>query len=104
MLFYPQSSVYNKGNRSAAPIDLIPQFDLVRQGSKACGICHTEAPSNYEADHYGIAAVATMTLVEGYSSPLVMLSCEMMEPQKAAAIAGPPIAALQYLPPKHPLD
>ena len=46
-----------KSNRKEVPIDLIPQFDLVRQAASIYGICQIEAPG-YEADDV-IATLAT---------------------------------------------
>ena len=47
-----------KAHRPEAPIDLIPQFGLIRQAAKAYGIPQVEAP-NYEADDV-IATMATL--------------------------------------------
>lgn len=52
-----------KANRPDAPIDLIPQFPLVRQAAEAYGICQIEAPT-YEADDV-IATLAIMAVSEG---------------------------------------
>ena len=52
-----------KANRDAAPVDLVPQFALVREVAKAYGIVQLEAPT-YEADDV-IATLATMALKEG---------------------------------------
>jgi len=52
-----------KKNRPDAPMDLIPQFGLVREAAKAYGIHAIEA-STYEADDV-IATLARMALSEG---------------------------------------
>jgi DNA polymerase I len=58
-----------KANRPPAPMDLIPQFDLVRQAAQAYGICQIEAPS-YEADDV-IATIASMAKAEGVDTNIL---------------------------------
>jgi 5'-3' exonuclease, N-terminal resolvase-like domain len=57
--------LYNdyKSHRPEAPMDLIPQFALVRQAATAYGLCQIEAPS-FEADDV-IASLARMAVEEG---------------------------------------
>ena len=52
-----------KANRKSCPIDLIPQFDFVREAADAYGILQLEAPG-FEADDV-IATIATKALEEG---------------------------------------
>ncbi len=52
-----------KANRKPCPIDLIPQFDFVRDAADAYGILQLEA-AGYEADDV-IATIATKALEEG---------------------------------------
>ena len=52
-----------KANRKACPVDLIPQFDHVRDAADAYGILQLEA-AGYEADDV-IATIATKALEEG---------------------------------------
>ena len=52
-----------KANRKPCPIDLIPQFDFVRDAADAYGIVQLEAPG-FEADDV-IATIATKALDEG---------------------------------------
>ena len=52
-----------KANRKACPVDLIPQFDYVRDAADAYGILQLEA-AGYEADDV-IATIATKALEEG---------------------------------------
>jgi DNA polymerase-1 len=52
-----------KSHRPEAPVDLIPQFALVRQAAKAYGICQIEAPG-FEADDV-IATLCRMARDEG---------------------------------------
>ena len=52
-----------KANRKACPIDLVPQFDFVRDAADAYGILQLEA-AGYEADDV-IATIATKALEEG---------------------------------------
>jgi 5'-3' exonuclease len=58
-----------KGNRKAAPMDLIPQFDLIRDAATAYGIPQIEAPT-FEADDV-IATLATMALEEGVDANIL---------------------------------
>jgi DNA polymerase-1 len=66
-----------KGNRPAAPIDLIPQFSLVRQAAKAYGIVQVEADS-YEADDV-IATLAQMALAEGIDVNIFSADKDLMQ-------------------------
>ena len=52
-----------KSHRPDAPVDLIPQFALVRQAARAYGMCVLEAPT-YEADDV-IATLARQAIREG---------------------------------------
>jgi 5'-3' exonuclease, N-terminal resolvase-like domain len=66
-----------KGNRPPAPIDLIPQFDLVRQAADAYGIHRIEAPY-YEADDV-IATMATMAFNEGLDTSILSGDKDLMQ-------------------------
>jgi len=52
-----------KANRKETPMDLIPQFDFVRQAAVAYGLCQMEAPG-YEADDV-IATLASWASTGG---------------------------------------
>ena len=66
-----------KANRQAAPMDLIPQFQLVRQAAKAYGIPQVEAP-NYEADDV-IATLAQMAQKEGIDTNILSGDKDLMQ-------------------------
>jgi 5'-3' exonuclease len=58
-----------KGNRPDAPVDLVPQFALVREAAKAYGIPQIEA-ATFEADDV-IATLATMAIEEGIDTNIL---------------------------------
>jgi DNA polymerase-1 len=66
-----------KANRAEAPVDLIPQFPLIREVAKAYGIAQVEAPS-YEADDV-IATLATMALAEGLDCNILSGDKDLMQ-------------------------
>ena len=66
-----------KANRDEAPVDLIPQFGLIREVAKAYGIVQLEAPS-YEADDV-IATLATMALEEGLDTNVLSSDKDLMQ-------------------------
>jgi DNA polymerase-1 len=78
-----------KSHRPEAPVDLIPQFALVRQAARAYGICQVEAPG-FEADDV-IATLCRMARDEGLDvnifsgdKDLMQLVCD----RQAAAEGG----------------
>lgn len=66
-----------KANRAEAPVDLIPQFALVREVAKAYGIAQLEAPQ-YEADDV-IATLATMAVKEGLDTNILSGDKDLMQ-------------------------
>jgi DNA polymerase-1 len=58
-------------------MDLIPQFDLIRDAATAYGICQIEA-NNYEADDV-IATLATMALAEGVDTNILSGDKDLMQ-------------------------
>jgi hypothetical protein len=66
-----------KANRPECPMDLIPQFDLIREAAEAYGIHQLEAP-NFEADDV-IATLATMALKEGVSCNILSGDKDLMQ-------------------------
>ena len=66
-----------KSNRKEAPMDLKPQFNLVREAAKAYGICQIEA-TNYEADDV-IATLATMAVKEGMDTNILSGDKDLMQ-------------------------
>lgn len=66
-----------KANRPEAPVDLIPQFGLIREAAKAYGITQLEAPT-YEADDV-IATLATMALEEGIDCNILSGDKDLMQ-------------------------
>lgn len=66
-----------KANRPPAPVDLAPQFALVRQAAKAYGIVQIEAPT-YEADDV-IATLATMAQKEGIDCNILSGDKDLMQ-------------------------
>ena len=74
-----RKELYNdyKGNRPAAPMDLIPQFNLIREAAIAYGIDQLEAPS-YEADDV-IATLATMAKAEGVDTNILSSDKDLMQ-------------------------
>lgn len=66
-----------KANRAEAPVDLIPQFALIREVAKAYGIPQLEAP-RYEADDV-IATLATMALAEGLDANIMSGDKDLMQ-------------------------
>jgi DNA polymerase-1 len=70
---YPQY----KGNRPPCPVDLIPQFDLIKNAADAYGIIKVEAPG-HEADDV-IATLATMAQKEGCSVNIYSADKDLMQ-------------------------
>lgn len=66
-----------KGNRPALPVDLVPQFDLVRQAADAYGIVGVEA-NRFEADDV-IATLATMAGAEGIDTNILSGDKDLMQ-------------------------
>jgi len=66
-----------KANRPPAPVDLVPQFGLIREVAKAYGIPQIEAP-NFEADDV-IATLATMALKEGLDANVLSGDKDLMQ-------------------------
>jgi DNA polymerase-1 len=66
-----------KANRPECPMDLIPQFDLIREAAAAYGIHQLEAP-NFEADDV-IATLVTMALKEGVSANILSGDKDLMQ-------------------------
>lgn len=66
-----------KGHRPTAPVDLIPQFDLIREAATAYGVCQLEA-TNFEADDV-IATLATMALEEGIDTNILSSDKDLMQ-------------------------
>jgi 5'-3' exonuclease len=66
-----------KGNRAAAPMDLVPQFDLVRQAAKAYGISQIEA-FRFEADDV-IATLASRAIAEGVDTNIMSGDKDLMQ-------------------------
>jgi DNA polymerase-1 len=58
-------------------MDLIPQFDLIREAAEAYGIQQIEA-SNFEADDV-IATLATMALKEGVDANILSGDKDLMQ-------------------------
>jgi 5'-3' exonuclease, N-terminal resolvase-like domain len=71
--------LYNdyKSHRPEAPVDLIPQFALVRQAAMAYGLCQIEAPS-FEADDV-IATLARMAVEEGLDVNIFSSDKDLMQ-------------------------
>jgi 5'-3' exonuclease len=66
-----------KANRPECPIDLVPQFDLIREVAKAYGIPEVEA-IGFEADDV-IATLATMALEEGIDTHILSGDKDLMQ-------------------------
>jgi len=66
-----------KANRPECPMDLIPQFDLIREAAEAYGIQQLEAPY-FEADDV-IATLATMALNEGVDTSILSGDKDLMQ-------------------------
>jgi 5'-3' exonuclease len=66
-----------KANRPAAPMDLVPQFELVRQAAKAYGICQIEA-IRFEADDV-IATLACKAIEEGVDANIMSGDKDLMQ-------------------------
>jgi DNA polymerase I len=66
-----------KGNRPSAPVDLVPQFDFVRQAAKAYGVAQIEAHW-YEADDV-IATLATRAIQEGVDVNILSGDKDLMQ-------------------------
>lgn len=66
-----------KANRAEAPMDLIPQFALIREAAIAYGIPQIEAPS-YEADDV-IATLSVMATSEGIDTNILSGDKDLMQ-------------------------
>lgn len=66
-----------KATRKNVPMDLVPQFDLIRQAAEAYGIRQIEA-QNYEADDV-IATLATMAVSEGIDVNILSGDKDLMQ-------------------------
>lgn len=66
-----------KSNRPPCPVDLVPQFDLVRDAAIAYGIPCLEA-NGYEADDV-IATLSTMALEDGVDVNIVSSDKDLMQ-------------------------
>lgn len=66
-----------KSHRRECPMDLVPQFDLIREAAKAYGIHQLEA-ANYEADDV-IATLVTMALKEGVNVNILSGDKDLMQ-------------------------
>jgi len=66
-----------KANRKACPVDLVPQFDLVRAAADAYGILQLEAPT-YEADDV-IATLAHMAIQDGVNVDIFSSDKDLMQ-------------------------
>lgn len=66
-----------KANRVQRPIDLLPQFDLIREAATAYGIPGMEA-SGFEADDV-IATLATQALAEGIDTHIFSGDKDLMQ-------------------------
>eukprot|EP00814_Leptocylindrus_danicus_P003568 CAMPEP_0116014386 /NCGR_PEP_ID=MMETSP0321-20121206/6247_1 /TAXON_ID=163516 /ORGANISM="Leptocylindrus danicus var. danicus, Strain B650" /LENGTH=511 /DNA_ID=CAMNT_0003484029 /DNA_START=50 /DNA_END=1585 /DNA_ORIENTATION=+ len=66
-----------KANRPECPIDLIPQFDLVRQAALAFGVPTIEC-AGYEADDV-IATLATMSFQDGVDVDILSSDKDLMQ-------------------------
>jgi len=66
-----------KANRSPCPVDLVPQFDLIRDAARAYGIDQIEAPT-YEADDV-IATLARMAREEGVNVHVLSGDKDLMQ-------------------------
>jgi 5'-3' exonuclease len=103
-----------KGNRPSAPMDLIPQFDLIRDVATAYGICQLEANS-FEADDV-IATLVTMALEEGVDTNILsgdkdlmqlvtakddMPSCHIIDPMTMSRVTYDQVVEKWGVPPEH---
>ncbi|CAB9506618.1 DNA polymerase I [Seminavis robusta] len=77
-----------KANRPEAPVDLIPQFALIRQAAKAYGIVQIEAPT-YEADDV-IATLSRMAVEEGIDCNILSGDKDLMQLVTTADDAAAP--------------
>jgi DNA polymerase I len=66
-----------KANRSEAPVDLIPQFGMIREVAKAYGIAQIEVQT-FEADDV-IATLARMALQEGVDCNILSGDKDLMQ-------------------------
>ena len=66
-----------KANRPECPIDLVPQFDLVRQAVLAFGVPTIEC-AGYEADDV-IATLATMSFRDGVDVDIMSSDKDLMQ-------------------------
>ena len=66
-----------KANRAEAPIDLLPQFDLIYEAARAYGIVQIQAPG-YEADDV-IATLSRQALEEGMSVDILSGDKDLMQ-------------------------
>lgn len=66
-----------KANRPPCPVDLIPQFDLIHDTTKAYGILEVEA-EGFEADDV-IATLATSALEQGINTHILSSDKDLMQ-------------------------
>eukprot|EP00980_Cylindrotheca_fusiformis_P011385 scaffold2638_cov114-Cylindrotheca_fusiformis.AAC.13 len=66
-----------KGNRPEAPMDLIPQFELIYQAAEAYGLVQIEAPG-YEADDI-IATLSRQAMEKGISVDILSGDKDLMQ-------------------------
>ena len=66
-----------KANRPEAPIDLLPQFDLIYEAAEAYGIVQVKAPG-YEADDV-IATLSQQALAQGLSVDILSGDKDLMQ-------------------------
>lgn len=103
-----------KGNRPSAPMDLIPQFDLIRDVATAYGICQIEADT-FEADDV-IATLVRMALEEGVDTNILsgdkdlmqlvtakddMPSCHIIDPMTMSRVTYDQVVEKWGVPPEH---
>lgn len=101
-----------KAHRPPPPEELIPQFPLIREATRAYGIPAIEA-ANYEADDL-IAAYAREATVRGFKvrivsadkdlMQLVRSGVELYDPMKAVAIGPAEVEAKFGVPPDKVID
>ena len=84
LVFDPEGSSFRKdlygeykANRPECPMDLVPQFELVKEAAKAYGIPRVEAES-YEADDV-IATLATMASQQGIDTHILSGDKDLMQ-------------------------
>ncbi len=101
-----------KAHRPPPPPELVPQFPLIREATRAYGIPSIEAP-NYEADDL-IAAYAREAMAQGQNVRIVSADKDLMQlirpgvelydPMKAVAIGPAEVEAKFGVPPEKVID